>query len=233
MNKKPARFFVFAFVIILIADIVMIVMEQQNARTITKPLIAISLLLYFIFSTRGIQSPIKKWIIFALALSCLGDTFLLYEKDNADNFMRGLVCFLLAHLAYIVCFHIIRVTEVVRGRAWLLLPVAIYYAFIITLLSPSLGNMNTPVKIYAVVISFMLMLALHMLFIKNKTAGWMLAGGAFLFLVSDSLLAIEKFYDPFPFAPVLIMLTYGLAQLFITEGAVNYLKNDKPIVDAN
>jgi uncharacterized membrane protein YhhN len=69
------------------------------------------------------------------------------------------------------------------------------------------------------------MLAMHMLFIKNKPAGkWMMLG-ALLFVISDSILAINKFYQPFEAAGVLIMLTYGLAQFFIVEGAGRYIRS--------
>jgi uncharacterized membrane protein YhhN len=86
--------------------------------------------------------------------------------------------------------------------------------------------MKLPVRIYAVVISFMFMLAMHMLFIKNKTTGlWMMAG-AFLFVVSDSLLAINKFFQPFEMAGFFVISTYGLAQLFITEGAIRYISSE-------
>jgi uncharacterized membrane protein YhhN len=47
--------------------------------------------------------------------------------------------------------------------------------------------------------------------------------GALLFVVSDSTLAINKFYQSFEIAGVVIMLTYGLAQLFIVEGANRYI----------
>ena len=50
--------------------------------------------------------------------------------------------------------------------------------------------------------------------------------GAILFVVSDSLLAFNKFFSPFNNAGVIIMLTYGLAQLFITEGAVRYINSE-------
>jgi len=42
--------------------------------------------------------------------------------------------------------------------------------------------------------------------------------------LSDSVLAINQFYQSFPLAGVIIMLTYGLAQLFIIEGAIKYIK---------
>jgi len=114
--------------------------------------------------------------------------------------------------------------ENVKSNPWLLVAVVVYYAALINLLSPYLFDMKIPVLVYGVVISFMFMLAMHMLFIKNKTAGqWMMAG-ALLFVMSDSILAINKFYQPFEAAGVLIMLTYGLAQFFIVQGAIKYIR---------
>jgi uncharacterized membrane protein YhhN len=91
------------------------------------------------------------------------------------------------------------------------------------LLLPYLGDMKLPVMIYGLVISYMLMMAMNMLFIKNKKAGQWMVTGASLFVLSDSMLAINKFYQPFEAASVLIMLTYGLAQFFIVEGAIRYI----------
>ncbi|MEI9908514.1 MAG: lysoplasmalogenase family protein [Bacteroidota bacterium] len=68
--------------------------------------------------------------------------------------------------------HLIRVKENVRGNAWLLLIVVVYYVALIMLLSPYLDDMKLPVRVYGIVISFMFLLAMHMFFIKNKIAGW-------------------------------------------------------------
>ena len=114
----------------------------------------------------------------------------------------------------------------VKSRWYLLLIVAVYYAVVITILSPYLDEMKLPVRIYAIVISFMFLLAMHMLYIKNRAIGlWMMAG-ALLFVVSDSLLAFNKFYQPFEMAGFYVMSTYGLAQLFLTEGAIRYISSD-------
>jgi uncharacterized membrane protein YhhN len=73
----------------------------------------------------------------------------------------------------------------------------------------------------------MFMLAMHMFFIKNISAGkWMMVG-ALLFVISDSTLAINKFYKPFEMAGVIIMLTYGAAQFFIVKGAADYMASSK------
>ena len=105
--------------------------------------------------------------------------------------------------------------------------VALYYAALVTFLYPYLGEMKIAVPVYGIVISFMLLLALHMLFISNKPAGQMMAAGAVLFVVSDSLLAMNKFYSPFENAGLLIMLIYGLAQVIIVAGAIRYLRQIK------
>jgi len=160
-----------------------------------------------------------------LLFSLLGDILLLFVAKNDIFFLLGLASFLIAHIFYIIFFHHVRVREKIKGKPWLSVSVLIYYAFLIAFLSPHLGDMRIPVLVYGVVISFMLMLALHMLFLKNKTAGqWMMAG-ALLFVISDSVLAVNKFYQPFEGAAVIIMLTYGLAQLFIVKGAIRYINS--------
>ncbi|MET0394586.1 MAG: lysoplasmalogenase, partial [Chitinophagaceae bacterium] len=89
------------------------------------------------------------------------------------------------------------------------------------------GPMELPVKVYGIVISSMCMLALHMPYLGNKPAGRLMMAGALLFVLSDSVLAINKFYQPFDAAGLVIMLTYGLAQLLIVQGAVSYIASVK------
>lgn len=221
--KKKYRILLFAA--ILIADLVAVQLHYKIAEYIFKPLIIIWLLAYFVLQTKLVRSNLKKWIIAALLFSWLGDVLLMLQDDNSLFFLSGLSAFLVAHVFYILFFHFIRLIENVKSRWWLVLIVALYYLILISLLSPNLGDMKLPVRIYAVVISFMFMLAMHMLFIKNKNTGLLLMTGALLFVLSDSILAINKFYQSFEIAGVVVMLTYGLAQLFITEGAIRYISS--------
>ena len=87
--------------------------------------------------------------------------------------------------------------------------------------------MKFPVRIYGIVISFMFMLAMHIMLGKNKKAALWMMTGALLFVMSDSVLAINKFYQSFELSRMIIMLTYGLAQLFIIVGAVKYINLEK------
>lgn len=225
MNKRS---WIFLVILVLAVNIIGRILNDQWIDYVSKPLIVILLAAYFFSQTNAVSSRIKKWVAAALFFSWAGDILLMFERNNEVFFIPGLCAFLVAHIFYIIFFHQVRVKEQVRSNVWLLVIVVIYYAALISFLSPYLGALKLPVRIYGIVISFMLMLAMHMLFIKNKIAGkWMMAG-ALLFIISDSALAINKFYQAFELADILVILTYGLAQLFIVEGASRYITlNDK------
>lgn len=208
--------------IALIGDLIGIQLGDKTIQFICKPLIIPAIIGFFSSQVHKIAEGFNKWIVAALIFSLLGDVLLMFQDDNSLFFLLGLSAFLLAHIFYIVYFHQVRVKENIKSNIWLAVIVVVYYAVLIAFLFPYLGDMTLPVCIYGIVISFMFMLAMHMLFIKNKPGGgWMMAG-ALLFVISDSILAINKFYQPFRLADILIMLTYGFAQFYIVTGAAEY-----------
>lgn len=218
---------VILFLLVLTGNIAGMYMNSPWLEGITKPLLMVVMIIYFVSSVNTISSALKKWIMAALAFSWLGDVLLMFQQDKPIFFLLGLSAFLIAHIFYILFFHKVRVNEQVKSRWWLLAIVTVYYAALITLLYPHLADMKVPVPVYGIVISFMLLLAMHMLFIKNSKAGQLMMTGAVLFILSDSILAINKFYQPFEAAGLLIMLTYGIAQLLITKGAIVYIRENE------
>lgn len=224
--KKTTWLIIFLFV--LIAHLFAIYFDNETLKFISKPLLIPVLVVYLWVQTKRDHSNLRGWVTVALFFSWFGDIFLMFEQKKPVFFLLGLSSFLLAQLSYVIFFNRIRMREYIRGNPWLLLLVVIYYAILISVLSPFLGDMKIPVRVYGVVLSFMLLLAAHTLFSKNKIAGWWMMVGAILFVTSDSLLAFDKFYATINDASLVIMTTYGLAQLFITEGAVKYIKSGKP-----
>ena len=220
----------FLFLLALVTNLLGTQLNNESLQYSSKPLIIPALAIYFLNNLTGITSKLKKWIIAALLFSWAGDVLLMFQPKDEIFFLLGLTSFLIAHVCYIIYFHHVRFNEQIKGKPWLLIAVVIYYAFLINLLVPYLGAMKIPVLVYGVVISFMLMLAMHMLFIKQKIAGrWMMLGAS-LFVISDSVLAINKFFHPFPSAGLIVMFTYGMAQLFIVKGAIKYLRQrSKPL----
>ena len=215
------------FVLVLLIDLIAVYSNNESLRFITKPLLIPLLAIYLLRQTNSATSSLKVWVFLALFFSWVGDILLLFEERGPNFFLFGLSAFFVAQVSYIVFFHNIRMREYIRGNALLLLLVIVYYSILVSVLSPYLGNMKLPVRIYGVVLSFMLMLAMHTMLGKNKKAALWMMTGAVLFVASDSLLAFNKFFAPFNNAGLIIMLAYGLAQLFITEGAVRYINSEK------
>ena len=215
------------FLLVLLVNLIAVYSNSESLQFITKPLLMPLLAIYLLLRTNTNNSNLKGWIFLALFFSWAGDIFLLFEERGSNFFLFGLSAFLVAQVFYIVFFHNIRMREYIRGNALLLLLVIVYYSVLINVLSPYLGNMKLPVRIYGVVLSFMVMLAMHTMLGKNKRAALWMTMGAILFVVSDSLLAFNKFFAAFNNAGLIIMLTYGLAQLFITEGAVKYINSER------
>jgi uncharacterized membrane protein YhhN len=220
MRRKILNLF---YLVVLAINLVAIYLDNEILRNATKPLLMPVLVFCFIDFTRLYSSSLKKWIIAALLFSWAGDVLLLFESDNSNYFIFGLVAFLMAHIFYILFYENLIRREKIKRKHQLSLIILIYYLFLIYLLTPHLAEMKWPVWIYGLVISFMMVQALQTKDIENKRAATQMIAGAVLFIVSDSLLAINKFYMPFDFAGIAIMLTYGLAQLMITHGAGQYI----------
>lgn len=217
--------FLFLYFAVFIPDLVALYSGEEEFHFRLKSFLMPFLILYFTRETFYIKDISKKLIVLALVFSWMGDVLLIFESKNENFFIFGLVAFLAAHIFYILFFEKIILAEHLKKRYWIFLPVMVYYVVLISVLSPTLEDMKWPVRIYGIVISFMLIKALQVGWIKNRMTVFYLISGAALFVISDSILAMNKFYQPFEYAGFFIMLTYGLAQLLIAVGAVRYIKN--------
>ena len=213
------------FIVLLLVDIYALYSDNETLRYITKPLLMPLLVLLFISNTRSFVTSLKKWTISALLFSWAGDVLLMFESSNSNFFIFGLIAFLLAHIFYIILFDQIRVKEKFKQSLFPLLPIAVYYFFLISLLQPTLRGMQKPVRIYGLVISIMLSFAIDLWRLKDKSVSFLIIFGALLFITSDSLLAINKFYIQFEYAGIAVMSTYGLAQLLISLGVTRYISS--------
>ncbi|MEP7164126.1 MAG: lysoplasmalogenase [Ferruginibacter sp.] len=210
----------FIFWIIVFLDLIELSLNIPQAHYILKPLLMPILIAAVMLLT--IKTSGRKKIIGALFFSFLGDVFLLYESRNPIFFILGLFYFLVTHIFYIAWFMQLGKpgTSTIKRHPYLVIIIALYIVTLLYFLWPGLKDLKIPVIIYACIISSMFYFSLRIPYRVGKTARQLLITGAFCFVVSDSLLAIDKFYQHFPFAPVLIMLTYCLAQYFIVKGFI-------------
>ncbi len=151
-----------------------------------------------------------KAIGIALIASGIGDIIL--EVDRETYFVYGLIAFLIAHIFYIIAF--IRKPEIDKSRTIVSLAIIAYGIIMAYLLVPYLENMFIPVMVYLCVI-----VAMGVSSSIGTTNHYLVLIGACFFLVSDSILAINRFRSPIPFSTLWIMMTYYAAQFFITFGS--------------
>lgn len=195
-------------------DIVGIIFSLPLLIYIFKPLIIFSLLFLYVFSL-----PKRiKWYVIALELSFFGDVLLLFSGELF--FMGGLVSFLMAHFLFIKIV-ISRIKEFNFLKAlFSAIPFLAVFGLLIFTLKDSLNEMLWPVIIYGLTIAtFGAVSLLDFLNTKSKKSILMLFG-AVIFMISDSLLAIDKFYHSIEIFGVLIMGTYIIAQYFIYRSMI-------------
>jgi len=172
---------------------------------LTKGIPVIALLLWLRQAPLGTY---RRWIGIGLVFSLAGDILLDWP---GDLFVFGLGAFLLGHLAYLRAY-----CSDSRQPALpaLLLALIAGGAMFAILASSGLGELLIPVACYATAISLMLWRALarigHPQLQPRST--WLAAGGAALFVLSDSLIGVDRFVASFDAAPYAIILTYWLGQ---------------------
>jgi uncharacterized membrane protein YhhN len=188
---------------------------------ICKPMIMISLLFFYLFSTEHAER--SRALFLAIVFSFVGDVLLMEES----YFISGLVAFLLAHIMYIFAYRQYRNEPneaSIHGlqRLRLAFPVVLGGTGLIVVLYPVLNDLRVPVIIYAVVLMLMVITAIFRMGRTQQTSFWMVFGGAVLFMISDSLIATNKFLEPFSMAGFWIMATYTPAQYLIVRGLVEH-----------
>jgi uncharacterized membrane protein YhhN len=189
--------------------LVALAIGAEPLASITKPLLMPLLLAAFLFALPRIRGELALLGSLGILLSWAGDVTVASPGDL--GFLVGLGFFLLAHVAYIFLF--LRRLRMRRLRPVALLYLA-WWAALVVVLAPHLGPLLVPVAVYGLVLGTMAAIGLSC----NR---WIAIGGA-LFVVSDSLLGLDRFLPGFDFAQLstVIMLSYLAAQAFIVAGAV-------------
>ncbi len=190
---------------------------------VAKPAVMLFLLGY-LWQETHFRSPFG-WFALALAFSLAGDIFLMLPREN---FIGGLVSFLLAHLAYIAGLNQQQPPFNLAALLVLLMVAAaglrIYRRLRQALQAKGRLHYIRPVGVYAAVIAIMLTSALWTL--AQPDGLWpvapalLVSGGALLFFLSDTFLAWGRFVRPLPGGRALVHALYHLGQAGIILGAV-------------
>ncbi len=223
---KKSQAWLYLYILVLVGDVTGIAANIDYLHVFCKPLL-MPVLIWGIYSYRkNIAGTPWPFIAAGLFFSWAGDLFLLYEAKNSNFFIGGLASFLLAHICYIIYYFKCGASIIAAYKKhplWLMIAIA-YSVALVVFLFPKLGSLLIPVIAYAALLTLMLIGSIAAIPAVSPKASVLFVAGAAAFVVSDSLLAINKFYQPFAMAGVLIMITYGVAQLLITLGALANVK---------
>ena len=165
-------------------------------------------------ATQSELGQYDQLILLGLLLSLFGDIFLMLKRQQ---FILGLVSFLLAHLIYCWAF-VSKINTTIDWTAltYFSLPAILYYCYLYT----GLGKLKIPVLIYVSAIVAMTLLSFSLYQQANNP--YALAGfiGAIVFMISDATLALNKFKIAFKSAQPIILSTYYLAQWGIAYSTI-------------
>ena len=156
---------------------------------------------------------VNKLLITGLFFSFLGDVLLLGTGDL--YFILGLLFFLIAHVFYIIM--VVKLLKSTKLSQVLIasIPYLFIFYFLLSILYSGLGDMKIPVIVYAITITVLGISSLS-LFLQNKTKTHLvLVFGVLIFIISDSVLALNMFYKEQAIYPLLIISTYVIAQYLI------------------
>ncbi len=207
------------FILVALVDLFFVASPACNQfRIFSKPLLMPVLAVFLVGS--GLTSARKKMLLAGLAFATAGDILLL-KMESTPYFMGGLISFLLTHICYVFYFASFKSSEkkLYQQYPFLFILILMYAGTLIYFLYPHLGTMLVPVIVYTVVLMSMLIACLYAYYGFRKETRNLFLGGSVLFVLSDSVLAVNTFHTAFSGAGIIIMSTYCAAQALIVYAA--------------
>lgn len=205
------------YFIVLAVHCACIYLEAETPRIITKVLL-VPVLMLWLSAQAGKRVP---FIVYAGLFFCFaGDVLLAWTGEWF--FLSGMICFMVAHICNSVYFTKLqdprnsRLREAYAAAILLIL----LSAALFVILNPYLGSFRIPILVYMAIISIMAILAANTAASQSlrSVAFRFFIPGAGLFVVSDGILAINKFMTHQSVLSVLVMVTYGSALYFLARG---------------
>ena len=220
--KKTNVLLTVIMVLIFIAELYSRWNSFHNLEYIVKPWLLISIGIYYYLNTRSFNRDL--FIYLAFLFSWIGDMFLMVAHLDGIYFFAGVGGFFLAQLSYIKAFASDIKSDskgyVLKYPA-LLIPFGIYLFLILFLITGRMKGFMIPVIIiYSVALILMSVMALNRKNHVNNASFNLVFWGSVIFVLSDSMIAINKFHTEFPRSSFLIMLTYFAAQYLIMKGLI-------------
>ena len=193
-------------------------LDRGWLNLVFKPIATLCVIAWAVLG-RSDDALVKRWIVIGLVCSLAGDVALLWP---VQGFLVGLVSFLLGHLSYLVAL--------TRRVKFLASPPAFgAWAIVAASVLASLWHgvppeLRAPVVVYVTALAAMAAQASSVWLARRGSpdaARWRtVAIGAALFVLSDAILATDKFVGGIPMPTLFNLSLYWLGQWFIACAAV-------------
>ncbi len=215
--KERTLLFYLLFAIIVLLDVMFTNVDGwEKYRMFSKPSVIGSLMALVFANIPNIDLKTQRLLFLLLGLLLLGDIFFL-TFDSEVFFLLGFLCFFSANIVYILLFH--EHVDYQFGRVVVFsMFVLIYAFFLMRTIVDGLGGYFYPLVIFMVAAFNMMQASFFRWKQVNSRSYYMVFIGAVLFLLSESIVAVEKFADPIPFTDYLIMPTYAIGHLLMVKG---------------
>jgi uncharacterized membrane protein YhhN len=177
----------------------------------------------FLQNSKNIDKKIVRVALIAFLFSLFGDIFLMFSGEGINFFMSGLGSFLVAQIFYIFLFsHSLKLTgnqSYISKNPLSLFGYLIYGGIVYYLLFNQLDIvLKIAVFVYMLAIMGMSAMALNRFRAVNQLSFYLVFAGSVLFVISDTLIALDKFLTPIPNDRIFVMSTYMAAQFLIMKG---------------
>jgi uncharacterized membrane protein YhhN len=142
-----------------------------------------------------------------------GDIFLMFREKY---FMHGLIAFLISHFWYIGAFTLNNTPHSFLLCGGFLILGSIIYKII----SKNMTTLKIPVLIYTFTIAIMAWTAIE-LYLTTSSINYLYSAiGAILFMISDGVLAFNRFRQPIKQERIIVLSTYFMAQWLIAISTI-------------
>jgi len=221
-----------AFFVLTLFHLTILYFDWDTLHLIVKPMFMPLLIAMLAVNVGDRKNAFYRLMQFGLFLSWLGDIALMLDRDNPNLFIAGLSFFLIAHIGYSVAFYrSIKASDkpLDKGRSAVI--AAVFLAFtgiFFFMMKDGLGEMFVPVLAYTLVITAMGIVAALRIGHVPRNDGNIIAVGAVLFILSDCVIAWNKFVVDFPHDQVLNMSLYLTGQFLLAYGTCVHVNGKRP-----
>jgi len=217
-SKKSSLIAIGAFMMLAVANVVANALGASSAAAVIKPLLMPSLLIGVLLELLPEHGkPLLWWLVIGMLLHTAGDVFLIHGGETM--FLLGLGAFLLGHFCYmVVILHKIGGLSGWKELSCLLIPL------LLQTILPGIFGLDWPMSAAVSAYGFTLMCIVGwgvLWKMRGRQGALNIIIGGILFVISDSLLAVNNFLGlEFPMHHAIVMATYLTAEYLLVSGMV-------------